>query len=365
LTDPRSPRATLKEQHMPEKKTGATDALLPVLVPVPGPPARYPGSTSSHLEAHTGPAPADLELFAGWPSLARETGETPDDRDTLGDGDENRAARPQIFRLAALACAVALVTATGIVLLTDDTSSSRMDSASAPMANEGRPIPTFPFLISPAELGNSRDPGPTPRAKDTSDAGGDTKGTGSPTPEKHGTTPKPRPRPTTGSPAQPPADPPSADPPSADPPSPSQGISIQSVHSPNRYWHLRDAALHLDPVGSGSSTQTKQEASFELVPGLADPRCVSFATSGDRYLRHYSFLLRADTDDGSTLFEQDATFCPSQSVFGDSIMLESINYPGRYIRGQQNGDFRLSLDPYSDTDDYLLDTAFRVVEGCA
>ncbi|MFF7974741.1 AbfB domain-containing protein [Streptomyces sp. NPDC007905] len=60
--------------------------------------------------------------------------------------------------------------------------------------------------------------------------------------------------------------------------------------------------------------------------------------------------------------EQDAVFCPRTSSFSGAVMLESVNYPGRFLRHQ---DFRLGLDPYQNTDLYRADSAFLLVDGVA
>ncbi len=41
-------------------------------------------------------------------------------------------------------------------------------------------------------------------------------------------------------------------------------------------------------------------------------------------------------------------------------MLESVNYPGRYLRHK---DFLLRLDPYENTGQYRADSAFQLVKG--
>ena len=78
--------------------------------------------------------------------------------------------------------------------------------------------------------------------------------------------------------------------------------------------------------------------------GLSDSSCYSFATHDGRYLRHRDFVLRADCNDGSSLFQQDATFCPR--VLGVSparSLLQSVNYPNYALRHRN---FQLRLDPY-------------------
>ncbi|WP_425585142.1 AbfB domain-containing protein [Streptomyces vastus] len=103
----------------------------------------------------------------------------------------------------------------------------------------------------------------------------------------------------------------------------------------------------LGPVGATSSVTTRQAATFTFVPGLADPRCYSLKDASGRYLRHYAFRIRLDNDDGSVLFQKDATFCPRSGSTPGSVSLESYNYPGRYLR--HRGGLQLWLDPSKNT----------------
>jgi hypothetical protein len=136
-----------------------------------------------------------------------------------------------------------------------------------------------------------------------------------------------------------------------------QGTSVRSVNYPDRYWHIGGDYVRLDPV---TSPADRRAVTFTVVKGFAESRCYSFVTAGGGYLRHRNFLLRAEPDDGTPLFRQDATFCPRRSSFGGAVMLESVNYPGRFLRHQN---FRLKLDPYQDTELYRADSAFQLVEG--
>ncbi|MGN5378292.1 AbfB domain-containing protein [Streptomyces lasalocidi] len=138
-----------------------------------------------------------------------------------------------------------------------------------------------------------------------------------------------------------------------------EGASVRSVNYPDRYWHISGDYVRLDPI---TSTADRRAATFTVVKGLANSGCYSFATADGGYLRHRDFLLRAEHDDGTDLFRQDATFCPRPSSVGGATMLESVNYPGRFLRHQN---FRLKLDPYQDTDPYRADSAFRLVDAPA
>ncbi|WP_406836771.1 AbfB domain-containing protein [Streptomyces sp. AHU1] len=138
--------------------------------------------------------------------------------------------------------------------------------------------------------------------------------------------------------------------------------SVQAVNYPDRYWHVSGGQVRLDPVGSSSSATTRRAASFKVVPGLAKSSCYSFTTVDGSYLRHRDFVLRADRDDGSALFREDATFCPRTSPRSGAVMLEAVNYPGRFLRHRN---FQLVLGRYERDRLYGEDSAFRLVRGWA
>ncbi len=85
-------------------------------------------------------------------------------------------------------------------------------------------------------------------------------------------------------------------------------ISFQSVNYPGRYLCVRsDGTVYLDS-NDGSSTFA-QNASFRRVTGLAGHSTYSYQmwSNSSKYLRHYNFVLRADSGSGS-LFQADASF---------------------------------------------------------
>lgn len=154
--------------------------------------------------------------------------------------------------------------------------------------------------------------------------------------------------------------PPKASPaPSKHPKPPStHGISIRSVNFPDHYWRVRDGYVRLDQIGSGP--EQREDATFQRVAGLADSSCYSFTTADGRYLRHRSFVLVANTNDGSSLFGKDATFCPRYWSASGTLTLESVNYPGRFLRHRN---FQLRLDPYENSHLYHSDSSFQMVAG--
>ncbi|KAJ5729958.1 alpha-L-arabinofuranosidase B [Penicillium malachiteum] len=89
-------------------------------------------------------------------------------------------------------------------------------------------------------------------------------------------------------------------------------------------------------VTSSSSTTLKEEASWTVVEGLGYSGCFSFESvdTPGSYIRHDNFVLLLNEDDGTTLFAQDATFCPETALNGDTSdsTLRSWSYPTRFFR---------------------------------
>lgn len=178
-------------------------------------------------------------------------------------------------------------------------------------------------------------------------------------PSDRATTSEPEPRSSASAPPAEASKPAKPHPSSSDAKPASTWRSVRAVNYPDRYWHVSGDYVRLDPITSASA---RQDATFKLVKGLSDASCYSFATADGAYLRHRDFVLRSERNDGSSLFRQDATFCPRGSKYSGAVMLESVNYPGRYLRHQN---FQLKLDPYQYSDLYRADSAFRLVDGLA
>ncbi|QNP73386.1 AbfB domain-containing protein [Streptomyces roseirectus] len=161
---------------------------------------------------------------------------------------------------------------------------------------------------------------PSPRGDDGKDTTGGTGGK-----DTGATTPTPA--------APPPAKPPAR--PATNP----YDRSISAVNYPDRYWHVSDGLVKLDaPRGS----ESREDSTFTVVPGLAKNSCYSFKTHDGTYLRHRNFVLRAERNDGSSLFRQDATFCAGYGG-SDAVLLTSVNYPNHALRHRN---FQLRLDPW-------------------
>ncbi|MFG1677570.1 family 43 glycosylhydrolase [Micromonospora sp. NPDC049282] len=77
------------------------------------------------------------------------------------------------------------------------------------------------------------------------------------------------------------------------------------------------------------------DSQFRIVPGLAGGGTVSLESANfpGYFLRHRDFALRVERDDGSALFDGDASFHRQSGLADDAgFSLESQNFPGRYVR---------------------------------
>jgi hypothetical protein len=103
-----------------------------------------------------------------------------------------------------------------------------------------------------------------------------------------------------------------------------------------RYLRHRDGLARTDVINSGSSLTDRQDATFIVRNGFADPTCYSFESVNypGQYLRHAGYRLQKSSNDGTTIFQQDATFCaqPPLNGGGGNVSLESFNYPGYHWR---------------------------------
>ena len=91
-------------------------------------------------------------------------------------------------------------------------------------------------------------------------------------------------------------------------------------------------------IGNSSSATEKGNASWIVRAGLGNSSCVSFEsknTSG-QYLRHQNYQLYLQSGDGSSLFAQDATFCPEAGRNAQGVSLRSLNFADRYVRHYNN-----------------------------
>jgi RNA polymerase sigma factor (sigma-70 family) len=113
--------------------------------------------------------------------------------------------------------------------------------------------------------------------------------------------------------------------------------SLESVDQPGQYLTYSGDYAALGGVSASSSKQDRQQATFTVVQGLADKRCVTFRAADGRYLRHYELRLILSAQDSSQLFREDATFCPRPGSVVGSLSLQSYNYIYLYLRHRDGG----------------------------
>ncbi|MEV7626269.1 AbfB domain-containing protein [Actinoplanes sp. NPDC089786] len=103
-----------------------------------------------------------------------------------------------------------------------------------------------------------------------------------------------------------------------------------------RYLRHRDGLARTDVITASSAAADRLDATFIVKAGLADSSCYSFesANFAGQYLRHANYRVQKASSDGTTVFQQDATFCAQPPLNGGSgnVSLESFNYPGYHWR---------------------------------
>ncbi|RVX38701.1 alginate lyase [Nonomuraea polychroma] len=138
--------------------------------------------------------------------------------------------------------------------------------------------------------------------------------------------------------------------------------SLRSANYPARFIRHQNYLGYLHEVSASSDAQTRQDATFTIVPGLAAPNGYSLRAANGQYLRHYDFRVRLAADDGTATFKSDATFYAVPGVASGSVRLESSNFPGRYLRHRN---YELWVDPYDGTSGFRDDSSFTAVTAWA
>lgn len=132
-------------------------------------------------------------------------------------------------------------------------------------------------------------------------------------------------------------------------------VKLQSMNYPDRYimhqWYLGELAPIITELD-------RQNASFRLVPGLANANMVSFESINfpGYYLCHQGFRIKLIKGDNTDQFKNDATFKRVPGLANSSMVsFESYNYPGYYIRHYE---FHLFLEQ-GNTDIFRKDATFK------
>jgi RNA polymerase sigma factor (sigma-70 family) len=112
---------------------------------------------------------------------------------------------------------------------------------------------------------------------------------------------------------------------------PGRLVSLESADDPGTFVTTADGLGILTAARSTSDYTVRRQATFTAIAGLADPDCFTFRAPDGRYLRHASWRLRLDPNQGTPLFRSDATFCIGNGATAGTVTLESSNYPGWYL----------------------------------
>jgi RNA polymerase sigma factor (sigma-70 family) len=145
-------------------------------------------------------------------------------------------------------------------------------------------------------------------------------------------------------------------------PSPARSLavgaaSLEALNGAGLFVTTADGLGVLAALSPADPIAARQQATFEAVAGVADASCFSFRASDGRYLRHYTWRVKLDPNDGTALFRGDATFCVREGAAAGSVSLESSNYPGWFLR--RRGD-QLWVDNSDGTAAFRADSSFRI-----
>jgi Alpha-L-arabinofuranosidase B (ABFB) domain/F5/8 type C domain len=114
-----------------------------------------------------------------------------------------------------------------------------------------------------------------------------------------------------------------------------QSFQVTTPGLTDRYMRHQLSLGFTEVVTANSpATSLKQDATFRVVPGLADGSCYSLEARNfpGSYLRHANSRVRLDANDNSDLFRQDATFCSQRGLGGSGVSLEAYGFAGQFIR---------------------------------
>ena len=107
-------------------------------------------------------------------------------------------------------------------------------------------------------------------------------------------------------------------------------VRLRSHNHPDRYVRHWEFRVRLD-----TDVTALADSQFRIVPGLAGGGSVSLESTNfpGRYLRHRNNEAWVDRADGSALFAADASFTRRAGLAAAAgVSFESVNFPGRYLR---------------------------------
>lgn len=138
------------------------------------------------------------------------------------------------------------------------------------------------------------------------------------------------------------------------------GKLVSLLHAKGRSNYIQHGNYRgwLRPAESDSS---QLNSTFELLPGLADDKAVSFRSANvpDHYLAHGDLRLWLIGNDNSDVFRQNATFRRVKGLSNArGASFEALNFPGHYIRAKGE---ELIVGKNDGTNEFKVESTFVIV----
>ncbi|MFC9961933.1 AbfB domain-containing protein [Streptomyces nigra] len=111
-----------------------------------------------------------------------------------------------------------------------------------------------------------------------------------------------------------------------------RSLRVTTPSYTDRFMRHKDGAAFTDVVNAASDSLLKNDATWRIVPGLANGTCYSFESRNypGQYLRHREYRVYKEAGSGD-LYRADATFCPVRGADG-GVRLSAYNFPEQYLR---------------------------------
>jgi hypothetical protein len=137
-------------------------------------------------------------------------------------------------------------------------------------------------------------------------------------------------------------------------------VSFKSFNFPDRFIRHKNSLGFIEPI---NNELDRKDATFRLIPGLANSNCISFESINfpNHFLRHENFRLKLAGRIDQQLFREDATFRIVPGLFDNRVYsFESLNFPGHFIRHKN---FELWIDPSDGSDLFRKDATFIITSS--
>ncbi|WXC46840.1 hypothetical protein QX201_006562 [Fusarium graminearum] len=150
----------------------------------------------------------------------------------------------------------------------------------------------------------------------------------------------------------------------------SVSLKVTTSGYTDRYLAHTNSDVNTQVVSASSTAALRKQASWTVRTGLANSGCVSFESvdTPGSFLRHFSFTLVVNKNDGTKAFNEDATFCPQKGLNNQGSSIRSWNYPTRYFRHYNNKGYAASNGGVHDFDadkSFTDDASFVVAKSLA